>query len=314
MLELVLIILGLVGLWFGSDYAVEAARRIALKLGISELIIGLTITSIGTSLPEIFTNIMAGFQTRAGLDASGIAVGNIIGSNLAQITLLLGIVGFISVLSIPARSLRRDGIMLFFAILLMFVTVSDGYVTQFEGAFLVASYLIYLAFLLNQERITGKNEGVGRNYHIITDVFKTLIGLVAVIVSANLVVENGVSMAKEIGIDDAIIGLLVGLGTSIPELTVSLRAISKRAGHLSLGNLIGSNITDPLFSFGVGAMIAGVTVSSTVIRFDFPFWMASTAIALLLLYNHMDLNRKESSILIILYALFMYVRLTFFIA
>ncbi len=315
--EIFFITFGLLGLWFGSDFAVEAARRIAVKLKVSDLIIGLTITSIGTSLPEISTNILAGFSTLAEKDASGIAVGNIIGSDLAQITLLLGIVGFLATLTIPMRSLKRDGFMLFIALILMYITAIDGHVSRGEGVILVLAYIIYLIYLLNQERVLEnkktKSKSEKRDYKIGIDLIKTIVGLTVVVVSAYLIVENGVSMALQIGITESVIGIFVGLGTSIPELTVSLRAIKERAGELSLGNLIGSNITDPLLSFGLGASVAGVTISQNVLQFDFVYWMAATAIALSLLYNHMNLNRKESSVLIILYLLFIYLKLTFFL-
>ncbi|RLI88486.1 MAG: hypothetical protein DRO76_00045 [Candidatus Altiarchaeales archaeon] len=315
--EIFFITLGLLGLWFGSDFAVEAARRIAVKLKVSDLIIGLTITSIGTSLPEISTNILAGFSTLAEKDASGIAVGNIIGSDLAQITLLLGIVGFLATLTIPMRSLKRDGFMLFIALILMYITAIDGHVSRGEGVILVLAYIIYLIYLLNQERVLEnkktKSKSEKRDYKIGIDLIKTIVGLTVVVVSAYLIVENGVSMALQIGITESVIGIFVGLGTSIPELTVSLRAIKERAGELSLGNLIGSNITDPLLSFGLGASVAGVTISQSVLQFDFVYWMAATTIALFLIYNHMNLNRKESSVLIILYLLFIYLKLTFFL-
>ncbi len=315
--EIFFITFGLLGLWFGSDFAVEAARRIAVKLKVSDLIIGLTITSIGTSLPEISTNILAGFSTLAEKDASGIAVGNIIGSDLAQITLLLGIVGFLATLTIPMRSLKRDGFMLFIALILMYITAIDGHVSRGEGVILVLAYIIYLIYLLNQERVLEnkktKSKSEKRDYKIGIDLIKTIVGLTVVVVSAYLIVENGVSMALQIGITESVIGIFVGLGTSIPELTVSLRAIKERAGELSLGNLIGSNITDPLLSFGLGASVAGVTISQNVLQFDFVYWMAATTIALFLIYNHMNLNRKESSVLIILYLLFIYLKLTFFL-
>jgi len=258
---------------------------------------------------------MAGLSTRAGADASAIAVGNIIGSNLGQITLLLGIAGLMATLTIPKRSLKRDGLMLFMAIVLMYVTCVDGFVSPAEGVLLVFAYLGYLFFIFYQERFKEKNghrKERDLNKKITFDLVKTIVGLIVVVYAAQLVVTNGVAIATKRGIEESIIGLFVGLGTSIPELTVSIRAVLKHAGELSLGNLIGSNITDPLLSFGLGAAVAGVTIPEIVLKFDFPFWMASTLIALMLLYNHLNLNRKESSILLILYTLFMYIRLTFF--
>lgn len=314
MQELVFIIIGLGGLLWGSDYAVNAAREIARKLRISELIVGLTIVSIGTSLPEITTNILAGFSTLSGVDASGIAVGNIIGSELAQITILLGIIGLIATLHIPQRSLARDGFMLFMAAILMYLTAIDGFVSRSEGVLLVLTYVIYLAYLLTQERARiQRTPEEARDYKLGADILKTLIGIIFVIIGAHLIVKYGIMIAVGYDIPESVIGLFVGLGTSLPELTVSIRAIHKSAGSLSLGNLIGSNITDPLLSFGLGASIAGVTVESIVLKFDFVYWIMATCIALLLLYNHLNLNWKESSILIILYGMFLYLRLTFFL-
>ena len=313
MIELGFILFGLMGLLWGSDYSVNAAREIARKLRISELIVGLTIVSIGTSVPEIATNLLAGFSTLSGVDASGIAVGSIIGSELAQITLLLGIVGFMATLHIPQRCIVRDGFMLFMAAILMYLTAIDGFVSRSEGVLLVLTYIIYLAYLVTQERTKVQRvPEEARDYDIGADALKTIIGISVVVLGAHLIVKYGVVMALRYEISESVIGLFVGLGTSLPELTVSLRAIHKSAGSLSLGNLIGSNITDPLLSFGLGASIAGVTVEQIILKFDFVYWITATAIALLLLYNHMNLNRKESSILIILYGLFLYLRLTFF--
>ncbi len=312
-LEAGFIILGLLGLWFGSDIVVDNARDIAKSLGVSELIVGLTITSIGTSLPEISTNLAAGFSTAAGKDASGLAVGNIIGSELSQITIILGIAGFMATLTTTKRSLKRDGIMMFMAILLMYLACIDTYVSRGEGMFLVLIYLTYIALLLAQERVWGKFKTSREpKKKMLWRVVLILVGILVVIVSANAIVDNGVLLAEKLSITESLIGLFIGFGTSIPELSVAVKAVSKKAGSLSLGNLMGSNITDPLFSFGLGASIAGVTVSETVLAFDFVYWAMATLIALLLLFNHLNLNRKESSILIVLYVFFMYFRIMFF--
>lgn len=311
--EIALIIVGLLGLWFGSDVVVEAARNIARRIGISELIIGLTITSIGTSLPEISTNLAAGFSTASGTDASGIAVGNIIGSELSQITIILGIVGFIATLTTTKKSLRRDGIMMLMAFLIMYLVCSDGHVNPDEGKILVLIYITYLGLLCIQEKVVGKFRGSREpKRKTLWDAAKILVGAGIVIYAANILVYNGVILAEEMNISESLIGLFVGLGTSLPELSVSIKALMKHAGSLSLGNLMGSNITDPLLSFGLGASVGGVNVSQTVLEFDFIYWGMATLIALLLLFNHLNLNRKESSILILLYVFFLYYRITFF--
>jgi len=312
--EAIFVIVGIIGLWFGSDLVVSSAKDIAERMGISHLIVGLTIASIGTSLPEIFTNVMAGISTLHGVDASGIAVGNIIGSDLGQITVILGIVGMFATLHITQRSLRRDGVMMFVAMFLMFiVSFTGGYVSRVEGLALVVIYIFYLGILLRQERLLEKfnSQGDGKG-SLILEILKCFMGIAIVIYAADLVVNNGILLAIKIGLSSSLIGIFVGLGTSIPELSVSIKAITRNAGYLSLGNLIGSNITDPLLSFGLGASIAGVVVDKNVIQFDFVYWMVATLIVLLLLFNHMNLNRKESSVLILMYLLFIYLRIVFF--
>ncbi len=311
--EIALITVGLAGLWIGSDVVVEAAKNIARRVGISELIIGLTITSIGTSLPEISTNLAAGFSTAAGKDASGIAVGNIIGSELSQITIILGIVGFIATLTTTQKSLRRDGIMMIMAMLLMYMACVDGYVSQDEGVVLVMIYITYLGLLCIQEKVVGKiKQSKESKKNMLWEAAKILVGAGIVIYAADIIIYNGIQLAEEMNISESLIGLFVGLGTSLPELSVSIKAVMRHAGNLSLGNLMGSNITDPLLSFGLGASVGGVWVSQTVLEFDFVYWGMATLIALLLLFNHLNLNRKESSILILLYIFFMYFRITFF--
>jgi cation:H+ antiporter len=315
--EIFWIFLGLLGLWFGSDLAVDAAKKIAAKLGISDLIVGLTIASIGTSLPEIFTNVMAGIKISQGIDplaSSGIAIGNIIGSNLGQITIILGIVGFIATLELTKKSLRRDGLMMLLALFLMYFAAMDGYVSRIEGIFLALVYVLYIIILIKQEKIVSKvrTKSRGEKSGILINCLLSLVGLIIVIIAADLIISNGINLTKDMHISSSLIGIFVGLGTSLPELSVSIKAVMRKSGRLSLGNLIGSNITDPLFSFGLGASIAGVTVTQEVLQFDFVFWMISTLIALLLLFNHLNINRKESSILILLYAMFIYFRIMFF--
>ncbi|HEX54832.1 MAG: hypothetical protein DRO95_00595 [Candidatus Altiarchaeales archaeon] len=309
-IEISLILLGIVGLWIGSEIVVESSKKLARSIGISEFIIGITITSIGTSLPEISTNLAAGFSTAAGIDASGIAVGNIIGSNLSQITLLLGIAGFIATLTISRRSLRRDGTMMFLAIILMYLVCSDGYVANLEGIFLVVCYLSYLCIIVVQERVVEKLKRSRMSVReTILNVLCIFLGIFLIILGANSIVGNGVRVATTMNISESLIGIFVGLGTGIPELSVSVRAVARHSGRLSLGNLIGSNITDPLLSFGLGASVAGVNVSRAVLEFDFAYWTLATSIALLLLFNHLNLNKKESSILILLYLFFIYCRI-----
>lgn len=306
---------GVIGLVLGSDLAIAKSQIIAKKFGVSELLIGLTVISIGSSLPEIATNVTAGIAKSAGTETSGIAIGNIIGSEVAQITIILGIVGLIALIKTDRRSLKRDGLMLFAAIAAMFFAAMDGTIFFLEGLFLVLIYLAYMYVLFKKKEtpVEVKTEETKSASGFPIDFFLLVVGLITVIIASNLVVSHGVAIARARGVSEMFIGLLVGLGTSFPELTLSIRALSKGAVNISLGNLIGSNITDPLFSLGLGALALGnidqgFTVESPTLLFDFPFWFLCTALALLFMWRKSELNRFESILLIALYFVFMGVK------
>tara|TARA_Y100000310_G_scaffold203871_1_gene204142 strand:- start:14532 stop:15473 length:942 start_codon:yes stop_codon:yes gene_type:complete len=312
LLEIALFLIGLVGLWWGSEFVINPVKRIARRLKISEIIIGLTIVSIGTSLPEIFIGLMSGYNKLQGIETSGLAVGQIIGSNVAQITLLLGIVGLAGTLYISKQSLRRDGFMMVFALLAMFIAALDGEVTKLEGIVLALIYVLYLGYLAMHEKIFVKVKKNGVDYRAFMDVLFILAGVMVVVGTAHLVVVNGIKLAGFLELNEVIVGLFVGLGASLPELSISLKGILRGSGSLSLGTLIGSNITDPLFSFGLGAAVAGFSVVSQTLIFDFPFWLVGTLVALFLLHNNTNLSKHESAVLILMYLFFMYMQFFIF--
>ncbi len=312
LLQVLIIIIGILGLWWGSDIVVVAAKRIAERLRISELIIGLTVVSIGTSIPEIATNIAAGFSVKQGLPASGIAIGNIVGSCLAQITIILGICGLFGTFYYKKKKLMRDGTIMLGAVGIVFIVSHDLKITQVEGIILMLFYIGYIIYLCAQERIFTKTRKATNHYHTFIDIIKILFGTGIVVAGSYAVVDTGVILAETIGIRETLIGLFLGLGTSLPELTISLKAIRKGAHSLSLGNLIGSNITDPLFSLGSGAAIAGFAVLPQTLLIDIPFWIAGTLIALLLLYNNERFDKAESIVLIMFYCLFIYLQFFMF--
>ncbi len=309
--EFFLIFLGILGLWFGSDHVVAAFQRIAKRVGISELFLGLTIASIGTSLPEIFTNLMAGVSTLEGTNASGIAIGNIIGSNIAQITIILGIVALFSKLFLPEQSMKRDGMMLFLAIVFMFLASFNGIVSRTEAFILVSLYVAYIIFLVYQEKVFTKIVSTPKT-RLFFDGIIILVGILTVAYSSKLVVSHALVLSDLLEISKTIMGIFIGLGATLPEFTLALTAVYRGAKTLSLGTLVGSGITNPLFSFGLGAIIAPVAVTASTLFFDFPFWAFATLVALFLLFEDRNLDTYDASILIILYLFFVYLRIGFF--
>ena len=304
MLEIILLLGGLIGLWLGSDIAVDAARKLALKLGVSELLIGLTLASIGTSVPEITTNIIAGFQRLGGVETSGIAVGNVIGSCASQISIIMGLCALIIAVRTKPETLFKDGRMMLLSLFAVLIISIDLVITPFEGIYLIIVYLVYIAIVAEREH-TVKSIKNSKEYYFI-DLIISLLALGFVLFSAWLFVEYGVIIARSFGISELIIGLFVGIATSLPEFSISLRALLKGSHEIALGNIIGSNITAALLALGAGAAVSGFIVAPAVVWFAIPACFAITSIALYFLWTNQTLSRLEAIAMIIIYIIFMY--------
>ncbi|MCO4748151.1 MAG: sodium:calcium antiporter [Proteobacteria bacterium] len=305
------ILLGFVGLTFGSDIAVRAARVIAKALGVPTLVVGLTVASVGTSIPEIATNVAVGFDTLSGAaDASGIAVGNIVGSCMSQVTILLGLTGLAR--GLPFQSMRRDGGMLVLAMVLMTAASADGTVWRWEAAALILAYAVYLAVVYRstQSEPPPQDTADASMDHppMWPRVLQGLVGLAVVAYSASVVVDQGVALARAYSMPETLIGVYIGVGTGLPELALALGALFRNDEGMAIGNLLGSNITDPLLSFGAGALVHPVTVSMAALRLDYVFWFFATTVALLLLRTGKRLDRQESIVLSLTFVLYLIVR------
>ena len=336
---LLFVLIGIAGLYFGADYVVESAKNIAEKLNISHTFVGLTIIAIGTSIPEIMTNLFAGLKVRSGIAASGIAVGTNIGSDVTQITFILGFTALLGTMYATKKLLRRDFSMVLFAIIAVFIVGITGYkVTFVEGAILLLIYLVYLYYTSGKEKVFSKiglkltdwtkldktrylrslfTRAFKRGY--ISDLVLMMLGMAILIFASDIGVGSALMLVDFWGVTQSFVGvMIVGVGTGLPELSTAIRAIFKKAGGISLGTLIGSNITDPLFALPVGAMAAGVglTFDKNLLFFDIPFWFVASIIALLLLSRKgMKLgkgDKKDGFLLIGMYLLFVFLKLKFF--
>lgn len=323
MLEVLLIIFGLVCLWKGSDLTVDASKKLAIKYGISHAIIGLTLVSIGTSLPEITTNIYTGMRIQGGSDVSGVAVGLILGSQISQITFILGSAALFGIMYARDKTFHREVPMLFVAIGGIFLTGLDGFVAPWEAVILITVYIVYLYSLFQDHKTDQINNGFDkkearrkhRRIKTGAQAAKIVAGLTILIIGGKLVVDNAEALANGMGIDTTLIGILViGPGAALPELSVAISGMRKKAAGISLGALLGSNITDPLFSFGVGALFAGYTFNMDLLWFDIPYWTMATGTALVLMWKGRRLGRKKRSgiILITIFAVYVLLKLTTF--
>ena len=305
MQEIFLILFGLIGLWLGTELVIKGAVNIAEYYKLSQVFVGLAILSIGTDLPEMVIAINAALHNAIGnTDTSGIIIGNAIGSSFSQISLVLGSVGLLGYLTIKRRNLYEDGGMLLGSVLLVILLGIDGEITRVEGIVLIVVYLIYYFRLFHQERI-GKKIKKKFSKHIRKDILFLIIGIIIVIFTSELVVDNSISFAENFGIKQSFVGIIIiGLGTSLPELALALNALRKKASGLSVGNLIGSNIFDMLIPVGMGASISELKIEKSLILFDLPFLFLLSFIVLFFFYKKKGLQKIEAVILIGIFLLY----------
>jgi len=313
MYELVYLILGLAGLWIGAELTTRGSMSIARKLKISYTFVGLTILAIGTDLPELFINITAAVQKLQGVDTSGLIMGETVGTVISQTTLILGLIGIFGYVIISKREFLRDGLIMIGSAAVLFLMGMDGQLSMMDGLILLIIYSFYFMTVVREEKITEKIRNRKQRLGVLFWAVVSLIaGLIFLVFAAKVVVENAVTLANLWGVSQTLVGLLiVGLGTSLPELSICVSAVRKKAGKLSIGNLIGSNIFDILFTLGISTVIAkGFSVNESLVDFDIPFMIGVTVLAVFLLRTKMKLEKREAITLILVYIAYVALKLT----
>lgn len=281
LLDLGLVALGLVLLFAGGDALVRGAVALAARLGLPPLLIGLTVVGFGTSMPELLVSLQAAWD---GLP--DIAVGNVVGSNIANILLILAIAMVLAPMSTRIPGLRRDlAMMMASAVALAACALLYG-MNAWIGAGFVLALVAYLTF----SATIGRAETPDLPETALkTPVWQSLAfvagGLVALVFGADFLVEGASNVARALGVSDAVIGLtVVAVGTSLPELAASVAAALRRHPEIALGNVVGSNIFNILGILGVTAMIAPIPIAPQIVSFDIPVMLGvSAALAVLLL-------------------------------
>lgn len=281
---LVLLIAGLALLVAGAEALVRGASKLAAGVGISPLIIGLTIVAFGTSSPEMAVSVMSSLAGQA-----DIALGNVVGSNIFNVLFILGISSLVSPLLVAQQLIRLDvPIMIGVSLLLLFFGV-DGRINRSDGVVLFVGILVYTAFLIYQSRKEGNSEvqeeylreysSQGRMTVVqgVINLGLIVAGLVLLVLGSRWLVESSTAIARAIGISDLVIGLtIVAIGTSLPELATSVVASIKGERDIAVGNVVGSNIFNILSVLGLSAAVSpsGIIVSNAALRFDIPVMIA----------------------------------------
>lgn len=256
-LQVGLLVLGFVMLIKGADWFVDGASGIASKLGVPQLVVGLTIVAMGTSLPEAAVSVTAALDGNA-----GITVGNVVGSNILNILIILGVTGAITSVAVQKSTIRYEiPFMLLITVLIAVLGLMGESISRVEGIILWVFFIAYFIYLFVLAKKGNQSENVPLNKD--TKVWKLIIGLVLglviVVWGSNIAVDAATALAKIIGLSDRFIGLtIVALGTSLPELVTSVTAARKGNADIAIGNIVGSNIFNILFVIGTSALIIPV--------------------------------------------------------
>lgn len=308
-MDIVLLIAGIAGLWIGTELTISSALVIAKRHHLSEFFVGLIILSIGSDLPEIAIAIDAGIKGSMGVDASDVVIGSAIGSVIGQIGLVLGIVGLISYLTLPGRFIFRHGAMLLGAIILLYLVAWDGGISRTEGLILITMYVVYIFAVLKGEEAPRETTRALVHGGISSWIVLS-IGLLVLIGSSELAVRSVVRIAVTFNVSELIISLLViGLGTSLPELSISVSAILRKKTRLSVGNIIGSTTLDTLVPIGIAAIISPLRFDRGLLLFDLPYIFIMTVIMLVFFVRKKGLKKPEAAVILGLYLVYVSIKL-----
>lgn len=277
---------GLIGLFLGGDWLVRSASQIASHFNVPPLIIGLTIVGFGTSTPELLVSLQAAFD---GLP--GISIGNVVGSNTANILMILGLASVIAPPIADFMIMRRDLVWMLGATLAMPVIIVSGNIGRVEGMALVTGLIVYLGVSFRAMR-NAPAEPLPSDVNLVHATGFTIAGLIAVMVGANFLVESATIIARQLGVSEAMIGLsIVAIGTSLPELATTVAAAIKGQREIALGNVIGSNIFNILAILGITGLVIPIPVAARFQYFDVPVMIAVTLATIGLIYFKGTLSR-----------------------
>jgi cation:H+ antiporter len=303
------LIAGLIGLWIGTELTLRGAVAIANRFGLSEFIVGVAVLSIGSDLPELTIAIQGAISNLQDRQVSDVIVGSALGSALCQLGFVLGLSGLLGYLTLPKQTVYRHGSILLGSVVLLGLFGLDGTISRAEGAALVTVYAIYFVFLLTETR-NAKPAEPDSTLSIARSCLYLIAGLGVVIASATLTVSSASQAARALNIEEAFIAVvIIGLGTSLPELSISLGAILKRHGRMSVGNIIGSNIFDTLMPVGVAGLISGLQLNRTMLTVEIPFLFFLSALVLVFLVKKKGIQKPEAISMIGLYLGFVLLKL-----
>lgn len=315
-LQILILVGGLALILFGANWLVDGSSSIAKKFGLSEFVIGLTIVGIGTSTPEMVVSFMSAFQGKADM-----AIGNIVGSNIFNVLMILGVTALVSPLAITKTNLRRDiPLNILVTVLLIVLGMNftifgkgNDLLCRIDGFILLAIFAWYLRKSFKSDNGDTQEEGEGiKTYKTLTSVILIIAGLAGLVIGGRLFVDSATQLAKMFGVSDKFIAItIMAAGTSMPELATCVVAALKGRGQLALGNVLGSNISNILLILGGAAVISPLSFGSMT-YVDLGVILVTAVLIFLSAYcfKKKELDRIEASIFIILEICYMWYLIT----
>lgn len=300
LLNFLILAAGIFLLYLGANYLVRGSANLGRILGIKPIVIGLTVVAFGTSMPEFTVSMFGVLQ-----NASDISVGNIIGSNIANIGLILGVSGLIAPITLKYHNVRQQLLLLFLGSLLFSLLAYDG-ISRFEGLIFLLLIIAYVIFLMKSSRkgevvkdLPKKDNSVPRN------LLFALGGIAALVLASKGIIDSASAIAAYFGISQIVIGMtVVAIGTSLPELAASIMAQVKQESDISIGNVIGSNLFNMFFVGGGVAGIRGLPIDISIYDFEVPFMLIFTMLLFPVIFVRKGINRGNAAAFLVLYIIF----------
>ena len=307
-MDVILMLVGFVLLVVGGDFLVRASVALSLKFNISKMVIGLTVVSFATSLPELLVSLNAALN-----GSPSIAINNVVGSNVANIGLVLGITALIGAIYVNKTFYKFNWpVLMLFSLALYYFLSNDNQLAALEGAVLFVALILFVIIVLKTSKLTEKDDSI--DVLSLVSTFKItvwlLIGGISLYFGSDWLVKGAVVIAKEIGVSEAVISVsIIAVGTSIPELAASVMAVVRNEKSISLGNLIGSNIFNIGSVLGLTAMVKPIVVDDPLIVSRDLIWMLIFAAILLpvsLILKRNEIRKTEGFALVFVYGVFIY--------
>ncbi len=301
MIDTLMIIAGLILLFVGGEFLVKGSVSLARNLGLSKVLVSSVIIGFGTSMPEMTVSVGAALK-----GSSDISLGNVVGSNIANILLIVGVAALICPILVEDKKIRRDISMMLFATVILCALALYGVIGLVSGLLMFSFLLAFIFYCYQQDRSSKAVEVTSGNEEIILPLSKSsvysLSGLVLLIGGAYMLVEGGISLARNFGLSEAVIGLtIVAVGTSLPELATSMIASLKKQGDVVIGNILGSNFFNILAILGITSMIKPVIIIEQIMNFDLWVMLGVAIFLSIFLWVPFKINRIIGSFMVLLY-------------